>query len=83
VVTRIVLLVVVGLLTGYFFYSTVNTTSFSIQGLMQGKTTAPEQPEEKNDLRTTVSTAPENKPYSAPERTEIAKPKALVAGTRG
>jgi len=56
VVTRIVLLVVVGLLAGYFFYSPVKTrtTPPSNQALMQGKTPVPGQTEEKNNLRTTV-----------------------------
>ncbi|OEU61710.1 MAG: hypothetical protein BA867_00805 [Desulfobacterales bacterium S5133MH16] len=75
VVTRIVLLVVVGLLAGYFFYSPVKTrtTPSSSQALMQGKTTVPGQLEEKNDLRTTVPPVPEKKAYPVPDRAGIGK----------
>jgi hypothetical protein len=79
VVTRIVLLVMVGLLAGYFFYSPVKTrtTPSSSQALMQGKTTVPGQPEEKNDLRTTVS--PADIPATSGGHKE---PEALVAAPK-
>ena len=76
VVIRIILLVTVGLVAGYVFYSPVKTrtTPSSSQALMQGRTTVSGQTEEKSDLRTTVSPVPENKAYSAPpDRAEPAK----------
>ncbi len=81
VVTRIVLLVVVGLLAGYFFYSPVKTrtTPSSSQALMQGKTTVPGQTEEKNDLRTTVLPVPENKVHPVPDRAGIGEKREISA----
>ncbi|MBW2248856.1 MAG: AAA family ATPase, partial [Deltaproteobacteria bacterium] len=59
VVTGILLLIVIGLLAGYVFYSPVKTSSTpsSSQALLQGKITVFGQAEEKNDLQTTVPPA--------------------------
>jgi general secretion pathway protein A len=78
-VTRIILLVTVGLVAGYVFYSPVKTrtTPSSSQALMQDRTTVSGQTEEKSDLRTTVSPVLENNAYSAPpDRVEPAKMEA-------
>ena len=74
VVTGILLLMVIGL-AGYVFYSPgkTNTTPPSSQALVQGKTAGFGQPEEKNDLRTTVPPVPEKKAYEVPDRVEIGK----------
>jgi type II secretory pathway predicted ATPase ExeA len=75
VATGIGLLVVIGLLAGYVFYSPVKTSSTpsSSQALLKGKTTVFGQPEEKNDLRTTVPPAPEKKANKVPDTVEIGK----------
>ncbi|MGD9384733.1 MAG: AAA family ATPase [Desulfobacterales bacterium] len=77
VVTRIVLLVVVGLLAGYFFYNPVKTRTApsSSQGLMQDKRTASGQTKEKNDLRATVPPLPDIPATSGAHE----EPEALVA----
>lgn len=75
VVTRFVLLIVVGLLAGYIFYEPVKTSSTpsSSQGLLQGKTTALGQSQEQKDLETTVPPAPEKKAYEIHEKVELGK----------
>jgi type II secretory pathway predicted ATPase ExeA len=75
VVTGILLLIVIGLVAGYVFYSPVktHTTPSSSQALLQGKTTVFGQPEEKNDLQTTVPPVPEKKANKVPDRMEIGK----------
>jgi len=75
VVTRIVLLIVVGLVAGYVFYGPVKTSSTpsSDQGLMQPETDDPGQTKEKNDLDPPLPSAPENKTSEISDRVETGK----------
>ncbi len=68
-------LAVIGSVAGYVFYNNAKTKTELHANLAsrQGKTSYPEQAEQKNNLQTTVPPAPDKKTYDVPARVEIGK----------
>ena len=72
-VISIVFLAVIGILAGYFFYSSITTKYSANLALKKGNTFNSGQGKKKDDLQTSVTPVQEKKAYDVPARAKIGK----------